>query len=462
VQLLTVLIIATGTWPEVWLQHWVAPLFKKKNVFDPDNYRGIHLTAQLSKVVERLLKALLMPFITSTIAFGPNQFAYTNGRGARDALATLVLTWIEALARGRKIAIYCSDVSGAFDRVDVGRLVAKLRIKKVHPQIISVLESWLRQRMAYVVVGGMMSVAMLLKDMVFQGTVPGPTLWNVLFKDARAALNEWFFEEVVYADDLNAYRVFMPEVSNIAIKNVTKSCQNELHNWGKANQVVFDATKESSHILSLSEPAGDSFKLLGVTFDVELTMADAVAEVVTAASWKLRTLVRTRRYYTDGELVVLYKAHLLSFLEYRTAAIYHAARAVLKRLDAIQTRFLHDAGIDEVAALMVFNLAPLSTRRDIAMLGVLHRAALGEGPPQLRQIFRRRPGSLLLEDVNDSARHPLIKRSIWGLVAVYNRLCGARHIATVADFQKYLQERLKRLIDKGLQLDCWQRAYSPR
>ena len=75
------------------------------------------MTAQLSKVVERLLKLLYDPYLSSISAFGPNQFAYATGRGARDALALLVLTWVKALRTGRKIGVYCSDVSGAFDRV---------------------------------------------------------------------------------------------------------------------------------------------------------------------------------------------------------------------------------------------------------------------------------------------------------------------------------------------------------
>ena len=56
VLLLTICILTTGEWPQLWRQHWVAPLHKKKSVYQPGNYRGIHLTAQLSKVVERLLK----------------------------------------------------------------------------------------------------------------------------------------------------------------------------------------------------------------------------------------------------------------------------------------------------------------------------------------------------------------------------------------------------------------------
>jgi hypothetical protein len=66
----------------------------------------------------------------------------------------MVLDWTKALARGRKIAVYCSDVSGAFDRVKIERLIAKLHAKKVHPAMIAVIRSWLRTRKAKVVVGG--------------------------------------------------------------------------------------------------------------------------------------------------------------------------------------------------------------------------------------------------------------------------------------------------------------------
>ena len=65
------------------------------------------------------------------------------------------------------------------------------------------------------------------------------------------------------------------------------TCQNKLHCWGAANQVAFDAAKESRHILSQSDPSGNGFKMLGVTFDEQLTMSEAVGEIVTAAGWQL-------------------------------------------------------------------------------------------------------------------------------------------------------------------------------
>ena len=214
-------------------------------------------------------------------------------------------------------------------------------------------------------------------------------------------------------------------------------------------------------MLSLSDPLGGTFKLLGVTFDSELSMAESISELVSAAGWKLRTLLRTRRFYTDADLVVLYKAHLLSYLEYRTPAIYHATRAILRRLDYVQTRFLKDVGVDEVTALLNFHLAPLGTRRDIAMLGLIHRTALGKGPAQFREFFKKDPCSKDLHDPRKDFKAPITKRSALGLVAVYNMLPPGVLVAkSVSAFQRGLQECVVKFALSGY--PQWAEVFSPR
>ena len=239
---------------------------------------------------------------------------------------------------------------------------------------------------------------------------------------------------------------------NDTIRANIKTCQDELHRWGDANQVAFDAGKESEHVLSLSDPASCGFLLLGIEFDGVLAMVDAVDRVVTEAGWKLRTLLRTRRFYNDSEMIMLYKAHLLSNLEYRTPAVYHATRDVLNRIDNIQHRFLRDAGVDELSALFDFHLAPLRTRRDMAMLGVIHRSVLGKGPPHFKEFFKRadvnsapRRHRFHLIDVRGTApTSNLIVRSAFGLIGVYNllpeRVVSAR---SVKIFQHNLQALVK-------------------
>ena len=44
----------------------------------------------------------------------------------------------------------------------------------------------------------------------------------------------------------------------------------------------------------------------------------------------------------------------------------------------------NDIGIDELTAFMDFNLAPLNLRRDIAMLWLIRRTVIGQGPQHFR------------------------------------------------------------------------------
>ena len=62
----------------------------------------------------------------------------------------------------------------------------------------------------------------------------------------------------------------------------------------RANQVTFDAAKESKHILRLWEPAGTTFKLLGALFDDGSEMNAAIVPLVSDATWKLRPLLHAR------------------------------------------------------------------------------------------------------------------------------------------------------------------------
>jgi hypothetical protein len=92
--------------------------------------------------------------------------------------------------------------------------------------------------------------------MVYQGTVLGPQLWNLYFEDAADAIREYMFEEIVYADDLNAYKELPGTTENDKALLAIDRVQEELHRWGMANQVEFDPTKESKHVLSRTDPCG--------------------------------------------------------------------------------------------------------------------------------------------------------------------------------------------------------------
>ena len=111
-------LLKTRTWPSRWRHHRIHPLFKKGAVSKPGNYRGVHLTDVVSKIVERAISIVISPFLDRTGAYGMDQWAFRKGRSCRDLVALLVCRWLWSLDMGFKVGIYLSDIMGAFDRVD--------------------------------------------------------------------------------------------------------------------------------------------------------------------------------------------------------------------------------------------------------------------------------------------------------------------------------------------------------
>ena len=473
-------LLSDGCWPQCWREHWVHPIYKKKSRADGRNYRGVHLTAQVSKVIERAIGGIFIPWVEKVGAYGPRQFAYTKGMSYKDVLALNVCSWLSLMSRGFLVGVYCSDVSGAFDRVESTRLRAKLRAAGLHDHVVKFLSSWLEDRVSKVVVGGQASPAEPLTNSVFQGTVLGSPLWNLFYADARKSVEAKGYTESVFADDFNAWKGFVRtnnvEGTKRAILADLESAQKELHLWGAANQVRFDPSKESFHILHRRFHHGDDFKILGVTFDVGLLMHTAAREIATEAGWRLQTLLRARAFFTTPELMHLYKAQVLSFIESSTPGIYHAAASVLSRVDRVQDRFLRNVGLDDVSALVDYRLAPLCARRDIAMLGVLHKIALGKAPKPLAALFpligvvdepmaqRRVRGwkprhsrQLFTEATFEST--DVMQHSLFGSVHLYNKLPQCTVDAPSARaFQGRLQAVLKMLASSGT--EGWQRLFS--
>ena len=79
--------------------------------------------------------------------------------------------------------------------------------------------------------------------MIYHGTVWGPWLWNLFYQEARLALRAHNFVEVVFADDINAFRASPLKTLNTQLMDANEACQAELHAGGGANQSEFDKKK---------------------------------------------------------------------------------------------------------------------------------------------------------------------------------------------------------------------------
>ena len=59
-------------------------------------------------------------------------------------------------------------------------------------------------------------------------------------------------------------------------------------------------------------------------------------------------------------------------------------------VDMVQKRLVAAAGVSKEESLIYFGVAPLNARRDMAMLGLIHRSVIGLGPKHFLKFFRRK------------------------------------------------------------------------
>ena len=132
-----------------------------------------------------------------------------------------------------------------------------------------------------------------------------------------------------------------------------------------------------------------------------------------------------------------------------------------------QDKLLEEVGISPAEALVDFNLGPLNTRRDIAMMGLLHRIVHGAAPKELTELFRpvavlpfprclRNPGLVhtrLLDDPIDGTHSSMMGRSIIGLIYSFNMLPQKIVDMKLNGFQTALPNAAQQAITT--QIACW-------
>ena len=326
--------------------------------------------------------------------------------------------------------MYLSDISGVFDKRNRRLLIGKLAQLGLPNSFLDFLNDYLMPREGYVTVENAISEAMLLCDMVFQGTVLGPSLWNAFFADVATVVPVANQEVNLFADDLTGTMACAVTVSNDILISELHEMQDRGHAWGRQNQVTFDPAKEFFKVVHPSQGLGEPFKMLGTKIDCALTMQPCVESILTQSRPKIRALLRSKDMYAIKVMMNQYKTHVWSRTEYHNGALILALDNQLQRIDKMQRWFLHELEVTDTHAFIEYNFAPPSLRRRIGMLGFLHKRTLGECHPALcaflevdqDQQLRYNDRRLLSHFAEVRAHRRLYNNSLHMYVLMYNRL----------------------------------------
>ena len=109
---LAVAIICDGRVPFDWEQSFIVCLYKGKGeALERGNYRGLKLTEQVMKILERIVDGL----IRQLVSIDDSQFGFAPGRGTTDAILVVSQLQEKYLAANKRLYMAFVDLEKAFD-----------------------------------------------------------------------------------------------------------------------------------------------------------------------------------------------------------------------------------------------------------------------------------------------------------------------------------------------------------
>ena len=104
-------IIRDGKVPSDWEQSFIVCLYKGKgDALERGNYRGLKLTEQVTKVLERIVGGL----IRQVVSIDDSQFGFVPGRGTTDAIFVIRQLQEKYLAANKRLYMTFVDLEKAF------------------------------------------------------------------------------------------------------------------------------------------------------------------------------------------------------------------------------------------------------------------------------------------------------------------------------------------------------------
>ena len=192
-------VFSNGVIPKDWEESYILNLYKGKGeALDRGNYRGLKLTDQAMKLLERVLDT----FIRKMVDIDSMQFGFVPGRGTTDAIFIIRQLQEKYIAANKPLYLAFVDLEKAFDRVPRKVLWWALRSLGVEEWAVRVIQGMYTDVRSRVRVNGQYSEEFGVGVGVHQGSVLSPLLFVLVLEALSREFRTGVPWELLYADDL--------------------------------------------------------------------------------------------------------------------------------------------------------------------------------------------------------------------------------------------------------------------
>jgi len=398
-----------GRFPSRFKIAQVTPLLKKNglDVTDPGNYRPVSNLNTISKVIERLCLARLVPHVGVSGRFNPLQSAYRRHHSTETALLKILDDLYRIVDDRRSAVLIGLDLSAAFDTIEHDILTDRLEYSfGIHGTALRWIETYLRDRKQYVLSGNERSATTSCAYGVPQGSVLGPFLFSVYVSPIADIIKEHGVQYHQYADDTQLY---IAAKSDQDIKRL-EVCTVAVRDWFTQNGMLLNPDK--SEVLLVANPsnaqkfgqgsgvsvAGSNItysvqlKSLGITLDQHLSFDQHITNVVRSSNYNIKALRHIRPMLDKTVANTIACSIVSTRLDYCNSLLFGASKKNIQRLQRVQYSLARVVAGSRrrdhmKPVLRDLHWLPVPQRIEYKIALITHKVLCNNQPPYLRSLI---------------------------------------------------------------------------
>ncbi|KAK3881506.1 hypothetical protein Pcinc_014051 [Petrolisthes cinctipes] len=215
----------------------ITPLYKGRPRSMPKNYRPVALTSHVIKLFEKIVVKNIMNFLEHNTLMNRGQHGFRRGRSCLSQLLEHHTHLLESIEAGLNSDVIYLDFEKAFDKVDHGVLLHKMRNLGITGNIGRWVHAFLSNRTQVVTIDGCVSKQSSVVSGVPQGSVLGPILFLILISDIDQEVKT--SKVTSFADDTRVSHSIKDKDDVIALQNDLQS----IYRWADNNNMSFNSSK---------------------------------------------------------------------------------------------------------------------------------------------------------------------------------------------------------------------------
>ena len=330
----------------------VIALYKKKSRFVPSNYRPISLLNCFNKIFERLIYNQMIKFIDKHKILYINQYGFREGHSTTLALIDVVDTIKMAIDRNEYAIGIFLDLEKAFDSIDHGILLHKLKHYGFRGHVNTFIESYLNQRKQYTSVNNKESGSQSIHFGVPQGSILGPLLFILFINDIPSATKNCASK--LFADDTSL--ILHHKNINILVNNAEIALSN-ISKWFKLNKLSVSHSKSSFvlfhnrqkdsceeltdlHVDDDFIPRSKTVKYIGLHLDENLTWDFHIKELCSSLTKYFSLFYHIRNFIDKRLALTIYYACIFSKISYGIEIYGTAYFTKIEKIQTLQNKLL--------------------------------------------------------------------------------------------------------------------------